>query len=190
MSRSRSPHALSLGLAVLQGVCLFMIWLTLQAGLMVQTTPADQTSGNAFLISLSVANIVLLVSPAIMVGIAACQLIPESARNRLSAFANSIFESRNRALKVADVLTDEADDPDGPTTDDVYGVSDRVEEPPMEFDANPETLAAVIEYEHALEMVSLSPPTASATGDFQLSDPSDWTQSPMFSASDIQSPHA
>ena len=69
---------------VLQGACLFLIWLTLQAGLMISPVP-DAATGNAFLISLSVANIVLLISPMLLGAVVGLQMIPVSFRQRVTA---------------------------------------------------------------------------------------------------------
>ena len=66
----------------MQGACLFLIWLTLQAGLMISPVP-DAATGNAFLISLSVANVMLLISPMLLAAIVLLQMIPASIRNKL-----------------------------------------------------------------------------------------------------------
>ena len=73
-------------LNMMQGACLFFIYLTLQAGLMVQNTLPDRITGDAILVALSVANVVLLVSPVIMGLIVALQVLPESMRHRAIAF--------------------------------------------------------------------------------------------------------
>ena len=65
-------------LNMMQGACLFFIWLTLQAGAMVQNTLPDRNTGDAILVALSVANIVMLVSPVLLGLIAAlaCKSCP------------------------------------------------------------------------------------------------------------------
>ena len=63
-------------LNMMQGACLFFIYLTLQAGLMVQNTLPDRNTGDAVLVALSVANIVMLAAPAIMGLFAALQILP------------------------------------------------------------------------------------------------------------------
>ena len=73
-------------LNMMQGACLLCIYLTLQAGLMVQNTLPDRNVGDAFLVALSVANIVMLVSPVLLGLIAALQILPESIRRRASFF--------------------------------------------------------------------------------------------------------
>ena len=73
-------------LNMMQGACLFFIWLTLQAGLMVQNTLPDRNTGDAILVALSIANIVMLVSPVLLGVIAALQVLPESIRRRASIF--------------------------------------------------------------------------------------------------------
>ena len=71
---------------MMQGACLFFIYLTLQAGLMVQNTLPDRNTGDAILVALSVANIFLLVSPVLLGLIAALQILPESIRRHASVF--------------------------------------------------------------------------------------------------------
>ena len=73
-------------LNMMQGACLFFIYLTLQAGLMVQNTLPDRITGDAILVALSVANIILLVSPFLMALIVGLQILPESIRRRMSVF--------------------------------------------------------------------------------------------------------
>ena len=73
-------------LNMMQGACLFFIWLTLQAGAMVQNTLPDRNTGDAILVALSVANIVMLVSPVLLGLIAALQVLPQSIRRRVSVF--------------------------------------------------------------------------------------------------------
>ena len=74
-------------LNVMQGLCLFMIWLTLQAGLMVsQTTVPDASTGNALLVALSVANIFLLISPVCMMAIVGSEMLPPAVRRRIMVF--------------------------------------------------------------------------------------------------------
>ena len=73
----------------MQGACLFLIYLTLQAGLVVRFTPKpmpDGNTGDALLVALGVANIIVLVSPVVMGLVAALQVLPESIRRRVSAF--------------------------------------------------------------------------------------------------------
>ena len=53
---------------------------------MVQTTVPDRITGDAFLTALSVANIVLLVSPALALLMAALQVLPSGIRRRVSMF--------------------------------------------------------------------------------------------------------
>ena len=72
-------------LNMMQGACLFFIYLTLQAGLMVQNTLPDRIMGDAILVALSVANIILLISPFLMALIFGLQILPESIRRRVSA---------------------------------------------------------------------------------------------------------
>ncbi len=66
----------------LQTCCFFIIWLTFQAGLMVITTTPTPVVGNALLIALGIANVVILVSPALLVLLALLSAIPESLRNK------------------------------------------------------------------------------------------------------------
>ena len=79
-------HGLLFSVAVFQGMCLFLIWLTLQSSLMVNSLSqtADQVTGHAFLVTLSVANVFVLISPALMVLSVVLQVVPASIRNRLS----------------------------------------------------------------------------------------------------------
>jgi hypothetical protein len=72
-------------LNVLQGSCLFLIWLTLQAGMLLQTTTPDFASGGAVLTALSIANIIVFASPIVMVLLALCRVLPRPWRKRLSA---------------------------------------------------------------------------------------------------------
>ena len=53
---------------------------------MIQNTLPDRNTGDAILVALSVANIVMLVSPAIIGLFAALQVLPESIRRRASTF--------------------------------------------------------------------------------------------------------
>jgi hypothetical protein len=71
-------------LNVLQGACLFMIWASLQAGMLMVTTQPSLGAGAALLTALSVANIVMLVSPAVIVVLAVLQVIPAALRARVS----------------------------------------------------------------------------------------------------------
>jgi hypothetical protein len=59
------------------------VQLTLQAGLMMTPRP-DASSGGAFLLALSVANVFLLVSPFLVGVVIAMQVLPESIRKSLS----------------------------------------------------------------------------------------------------------
>ena len=77
----------------MQGSCLFLIWLTLQAGLMISPVP-DAATGNAFLISLSVANIVLLISPMLLAAVVGLQMIPASFRQRVSTLLRQSIVSK------------------------------------------------------------------------------------------------
>ena len=70
----------------MQGACLFFIWLTLQSGLMVQNTVPDRVTGNALLVVLSVANLIILVSPVIMCLIVGLQIVPTSIRRQVSTW--------------------------------------------------------------------------------------------------------
>jgi hypothetical protein len=72
-------------LNVLQGACLFMIWASLQAGMLMVTTQPSLGAGAALLTALSVANIVMLISPALLIVLAMLQVIPASIRARVSA---------------------------------------------------------------------------------------------------------
>jgi hypothetical protein len=75
---------------VLQGMCLFLVWITFQCGMLVRSTTPNVTTGNAFLIAVSVANIVILLSPVFLALIAVCGLVPEHVRRRVSTmFINS-----------------------------------------------------------------------------------------------------
>jgi hypothetical protein len=71
-------------LNLLQGACLFMIWASLQAGMLMVTTQPSLGAGSALLTAISVANIVMLISPALLVVLAVCQVIPASVRARIS----------------------------------------------------------------------------------------------------------
>ena len=76
-------------LNIMQGACLFFIYLTLQAGLAVRFTPKplpDGNLGDALLVALSVANVVMLVSPFVMGVFIGLQILPESVRMRVLAF--------------------------------------------------------------------------------------------------------
>jgi hypothetical protein len=73
-------------LNLLQGACLFFIWLTLQAGLMVSPTEPNSSAGNVLLIALAAANVVVVVSPFLMAGLAVMQVLPASLRRRVSTF--------------------------------------------------------------------------------------------------------
>ena len=76
-------------LNIMQGACLFFIYLTLQAGLAVRFTPKplpDGNLGDALLVALSVANVMMLVSPFVMGVFIGLQILPESVRMRVLAF--------------------------------------------------------------------------------------------------------
>jgi hypothetical protein len=73
-------------LNILQGSCLFMIYLTLQAGMMLVTTSADGAAGSGVLIALSIANIIVMVSPAVMVCLVLFRVCPASCRRRVSGW--------------------------------------------------------------------------------------------------------
>jgi hypothetical protein len=65
-------------------MCLFLVWITFQCGMLVRSTTPNVTTGNAFLIAVSVANIVILLSPVFLALIAVCGLVPEHVRRRVS----------------------------------------------------------------------------------------------------------
>ena len=87
-------------LNMMQGACLFFIWLTLQAGLLVQNTQPDRNTGDPILVALSVANIVVFVSPVLIGLLAALQVLPESVRRSASSFF--VRKSGEAADKSAD----------------------------------------------------------------------------------------
>jgi hypothetical protein len=72
-------------LNVLQGACLFMIWASLQAGTLMVATQPNLNAGSALLTAISVANIVMLVSPAVLILLAVLQVVPASIRTRFSS---------------------------------------------------------------------------------------------------------
>ena len=74
------------GLNVLQGTCLSLIWVTFQCGLLMMNTLPDPTSGTAFLYLVVLANIVLMVSPPIIVGLAFLRCLPRPWRLRIWVF--------------------------------------------------------------------------------------------------------
>ena len=74
---------LSPWLNLMSGACLTLIWLTLQAGMMVAPTTPDTFTGNVLLIILAAANIVLLASPFVMASVVAVQIMPARIRRKL-----------------------------------------------------------------------------------------------------------
>ncbi len=72
-------------LNVLQGACLFMIWMSLQAGMLMVSTTPNLSAGSALLMAVSVANIIMLISPALLIVLAVLQVIPASIRTRFAA---------------------------------------------------------------------------------------------------------
>jgi hypothetical protein len=80
-------------LNVLQGTCLFMIWASLQAGMLMVTTQPNLSAGSALLTAISVANIVMLISPALLIVLAVLQIIPASIRARAAALFGVSDES-------------------------------------------------------------------------------------------------
>jgi hypothetical protein len=95
-------------LNMLQGACLFMIWLTLQAGMMLVATAPDNATGNGVLIVASIANIVIMVSPAMLIALLFVKAIPKSIRRRVS----TAFGLKDPAL--TQDLEDENDDGSDP----------------------------------------------------------------------------
>ena len=71
---------------VLQGTCLSLIWVTFQCGLLMMATLPDPKSGTAFLYLVVLANIVLMVSPPVIVGLAFLRCLPRPWRLRISVF--------------------------------------------------------------------------------------------------------
>ncbi len=72
-------------LNVLQGAYLFMIWASLQAGMLMVTAQPNPGAGSALLTAISVANIVMLISPVLLIVLVMLQLVPASIRARFSA---------------------------------------------------------------------------------------------------------
>jgi hypothetical protein len=71
-------------LNMLQGACLFMIWLTLQAGMMLVATAPDSAAGTGVLIVATIANLIIMVSPAIMGALLFVKVVPKSIRHRVN----------------------------------------------------------------------------------------------------------
>ncbi len=71
---------------VLQGVSLTLIYLTLQAGLVLQAAPPDSTTtaGAASLVILQISSIFLVVSPMLVLLLVGLKIIPKSIRARVS----------------------------------------------------------------------------------------------------------
>ncbi len=113
-------------LNVLQGACLFMIWASLQAGMLMVTTQPSLGAGSALLTSISVANIIMLISPALLIVLAVLQVVPASLRARISAtfgFVNDAETSKdptvsnsNKSNNVSNDVSTLATVTDGSTT--------------------------------------------------------------------------
>ncbi len=87
----------------LQGCCLFFIWLTLQAGLLIQTTTPDRSTGNTLIVVVSVSNGVLFASPLIMGLMIGLRILPRVARERvLSALGLMSDEDIKRERTASD----------------------------------------------------------------------------------------
>jgi hypothetical protein len=70
-------------LNMLQGCCLFFVYITLQAGVMIKSTAPDPTAGNALVAAVSVANAIVFCSPVLMFSLVVFRVIPASTRERL-----------------------------------------------------------------------------------------------------------
>ena len=135
---------------------------------MVQNTLPDRNTGDAILVALSVANIVMLVSPVLLGLIAALQVLPESLRRHASIF----FVGPDGAARDKTVVEREQSD-DAPLEVDGWDSSDL---PPL-VSASAEHAAAAVDADMYTTHIELAGLNADA---LQLADVEAWQGNAMF----------